>query len=265
MGLRLIFETPQAPAPVVDRRHLGDLGAGVVELEQQLDVGREAGLAHEQPAVGLDARGAACRRGRRGTATTACGCPCRPPTKRKRVRHRLGGGQAPGCDAHDPPARRVDRGQHDVGALVELREHPRQVVEVGGVVGLDGDDRVVVGGLAQRSAQAGVDRGAQAAVDLVAHDGEVEVLAVGLDDLRRAVGRAVVDEDDARAELARPRREVGDQVGDVLALVVGRDDEADHGGGFLARRRPRAAPGWACRAGSRDGSWRPSRGPRGRR
>jgi hypothetical protein len=80
-----------------------------------------------------------------------------------------------------------------------------------------------VGGLAERGAQPGVDRGAQAPVDLVAHDGEMQVLTVGLDDLRRAVGRAVVDEDDASAELTRPWPEVGHQVGDVLALVVDRE------------------------------------------
>ena len=51
---------------------------------------------------------------------------------------------------------------------VEELEHPRQVGEVGGGVGLEGDDRVVVGGLPQRRAHAGVDRRAEAAVDGVA-------------------------------------------------------------------------------------------------
>ena len=50
-------------------------------------------------------------------------------------------------------------------ALVEALEHAREVVEVGGVVGLEGHDRVVVLSLAERGAQAGVDRGAEPAVD----------------------------------------------------------------------------------------------------
>ena len=48
---------PTALAPVVHSRHLRDLRPCVVELEEKLDVRREAGLAHEQIAVRL--RGAA--------------------------------------------------------------------------------------------------------------------------------------------------------------------------------------------------------------
>ena len=63
---------------------------------------------------------------------------------------------------------------------------------------------------------------------LSAHDRDREPVAVLLDDLAGAVGGAVVDEDHARAELAHARGEIGEQVGDVLALVVGGSHEADH-------------------------------------
>ena len=53
-------------------------------------------------------------------------------------------------------------------------------------------------------------------------------LGVLADHLGGAVGGAVVDDDHAGAELARDRRQVGEQAGDVLRLVVGGDDEADH-------------------------------------
>ena len=217
-----------APAPVVDGRHLGHRRAGVEELQQQLDVGGEARLAHQQVAVGL---GGAPERP--GAVDAVQGGErvhlLEPAEVAEGVRDRLGGREPPAGHADDLPARRVDRGEHDVVALVEALEHGRQVVEVRGVVGLERHDRVVVLGLAERGAQPGVDRRAEPAVDLVPHDREVEVLAVGHDRLARAVRRPVVDEDHAGPELTRPRREVLEQPRDVLGLVVGGDDESDHG------------------------------------
>ena len=103
-----------------------------------------------------------------------------------------------------------------------------EVVEVGCGVRLERDDRVVVGGLAERGADAAVDRGAEPAVRRVADDREVHVLGVRADDVPGAVGRAVVDDDHPRAEGTRARREVREQAWDVLGLVVGGDYEADH-------------------------------------
>ena len=54
-------------------------------------------------------------------------------------------------------------------------------------------------------------------------DRQVHVAGVLADHLGGAVGGAVVDDDHAGAELARHRCQVGEQLGDVLRLVVGRE------------------------------------------
>jgi hypothetical protein len=144
------------------------------------------------------------------------------------VGDRLARRQTPALDADHLAPRRVDRGEHDVGALIEELEHPWQVGEIGGRVGLESDDRIIVGGLLQGRANAGVDRGAEAAIGVVLDDRQVHVAGVLADHFGGAVGGAVVDDDHAGAELARHRRQVGKQLGNVFRLVIGGDDEADH-------------------------------------
>src|SRR6185503_13097869 len=124
---------------------------------------------------------------------------------------------------------RIHRGEHDVVAILEELEHAGKVVQVGGVVGLDRHDRVVVVRLPQRRPKTGVERRPETLVLPVADDGEMKPVAVSVDVIDSAVGGAVVDEDHARAELVRARAEILEQAADVLGLVEGWNDEPDHG------------------------------------
>ena len=166
---------------------------------------------------------------------------CSPPATRKRAGDRLGGREPPRRDADDLAARRVDRRQHDVVALLEARQHR----------GRSSRSEVL-------SASSVTIASSSAASPSAAR--RPELIAVPSPRLRRwrttarcrssrwasicverAVGRAVVDDDHARAELAGARREVGQQPRDVLGLVVGGDYEADHLR-LLGRIRRRPGP-----------------------
>ena len=97
---------------------------------------------------------------------------------------------------------------------------------------------------AERRLEAGAESGARALVALQSDELDRDWTAICLDKAGRSVGRAVVDQDEAAAVLEQrgTRFEVGEQPGQVLRLVVDRNDEherrvADDGIAAPGRRR----------------------------
>jgi hypothetical protein len=111
------------------------------------------------------------------------------------VAHDPAGGRAQQAavraDAHHPPV-----GEHDVGAEPDLVQHLRQRAEVAGRVGLERHDQCVWLGATERRGEARPERRAGTLVDLEPDELDRQRSVVRLDERRRRIRRAVVDDED---------------------------------------------------------------------
>ena len=131
------------------------------------------------------------------------------------VQQPLGGAPDPG-DVHIRTGARTDHHVH----ILQFLQHFRYVAERVGAVGIGHGDNPV-----GRGGYAGFQRCAVAAVAEMA-----QYTGTGLQrDFRRVVARSVIDDDDLRIDVVFRQHcpEFGEGVRDPLALVIGRDDDAD--------------------------------------
>ena len=126
--------------------------------------------------------------------------------------------------------------RHEIEALVQLREQPRNLRRVVLEITVDGHDHV-----ARCFREAGSERRGLAEVAAEPDDADVVVSAVQSRESReRPVGRPVVDEDrfPGLCGCLEHLGELCEQRPDVFFLVVHRDDDRDHG-------RERTPPPWS--------------------
>src|SRR5438093_1001940 len=242
-GLHL---APPQPLGAVERhRHLGDGGAGVDELDQELHHALEPGrLQDPVPVAGLQLlqQGRAVETEERAHRED----PADAEQLLDEAVRAVAEDHADERGVADPAPVHVRAGEHDLEPLPAAHQHLPQRVHLRGVVALHRRHPVRLGEQRRQVAEAGREGATRSLVRLVAEHLHGQAARLLADPVAGAVGASVVDEDDAALHLAvqvagQPRQ-VADEPGDVGRLVQdGHEDEEPHPWSSSEK------PGFACR------------------
>ena len=228
MGSTRILLVALALRPVDHHGHLLEPRAEARQLEEQLGLAGEAGLADERVAVA----GVALTQDRCAVDAVEGGHRARVDAARAAHRVRGGARQDAPHAAHvrETAARCVRGGEHHVRAVAGQVEHAAQRVEVAGGVGLQRDHEAVLGGHLERAPEAAVEGASRTLVRAEADDLHRQQAGMRAGHGRRGVARAVVHHDHPSAgPQLGPGLEVGEQARQVGLLVVCGHHEDVHG------------------------------------